>query len=309
MHLKNLQRILKYTVKETSADTVIDTLYQKTKSIIEQYITQRDVENFIAYLKYLAETNGHEEVFKLEPDLVQEYANRIYGQDDHKTRYYRTKNLYSYFEKSLGKNAVLDSTELSVILEKLKKDQRSSIEKVMMRVCVAMILKWFQGFLKSKLSEDLQHYVAFLASVYGLYGTKNLFNVEWQPYVLSAADAKIINDEYEFFEQSLIEAIKRVNKAMLKGTFPVNTKEQFQIVFSSIDNLMTMDRDKHSDSAIAFTDKVIISTALIYLQDDFVEKNQELSKLISLFLSFYYQFRDKRYIPVFKDGMSVYRIP
>lgn len=309
MHLKNLERILKYTVKETSGDTIIDTLYHKTRTIIEQYITQRDVENFIAFLKYIAQTNEKQEVFRLEPELVQDFANRIYGQDDHKTRYYRTKNLYSYFEKILGKNAVLDSAELNVILEKLKKDQRSSFDKVMMRVCVAMILKWFQGFLKDKLSEDLQHYVAFLASVYGLYGTRNLFNVEWQPYNLAPDDAKIVGKEYKFFESSIIEAIKRINKATLKGRYPASIKDQFQIVFSSIDNLITTNREKQPDSNVSFTDKVIISATLIYLQDDFVEKDQELNKLISLFLSFYYQFRDKRYIPVFKDGISVYRIP
>ena len=48
MHLKNLERILKYTLKETSGEKIIDTLYEKTKSTIEQHITKRDVENFVA---------------------------------------------------------------------------------------------------------------------------------------------------------------------------------------------------------------------------------------------------------------------
>ena len=37
-------------------ETIIETLYEKTKFIIEEHITQRDVENFVVYLKYLSDS-------------------------------------------------------------------------------------------------------------------------------------------------------------------------------------------------------------------------------------------------------------
>lgn len=308
MHLKNLGRILKYTLKETSAEKIINTLYEKTKFIIEQHITQRDIENFVAYLKYISYSAQDQKAIKIEPELIQDFINRVYSECDNKTRYFRLKSLSDYFEKKLGKNVVLDYTELSVIFGRLQEEKRSSIEKVEMRVCIALIFKWLQGILNIRLSEDLNRYIGFLATIYGLYGTDRVFNVDWQPYNISPNDAALIDSEYKFFETALTDAIKGVNKAALNASVSKNYKEQLQIVISSIDRLIKLSEERQLDSVEAFTNKVIISTTLIYLQDEFVEKDADLNKFIKLFVSFYYQFRDKRYIPVFTDSTSIHRL-
>jgi len=307
MHLRNLARILKYTLKEISAERIIDILYEKTRFLIEQHITQRDIENFVAYLKFLSSSPRSQKVIKIDKKLMQDFVNHVYSECDHKTRYFRLRNLTWYFEKKLGKNVVLDKTELTVIFQKLKRDKQTSMDKVKMRVCIALILKWLQGFLESKLSEGLNQYVAFLASVYGLYGTNRVFNVDWQPYDVSSEDAAVINREYKFFESAITDAIMRVNKAVVKKPLSTKYKDQFQIVLESINKLIKLSEEGKLDSAEAFTNKIIIAATLIYLQDDFVEKDEDLNKFINLFVSFYYQFRDKRYIPVFIDGTSVYR--
>jgi len=307
MHLRNLARILKYTLKEISAERIIDILYEKTRFLIEQHITQRDIENFVAYLKFLSSSPRSQKVIKIDKKLMQDFVNHVYSECDHKTRYFRLRNLTGYFEKKLGKNVVLDKTELTVIFQKLKRDKQTSMDKVKMRVCIALILKWLQGFLEPKLSEGLNQYVAFLASVYGLYGTNRVFNVDWQPYDVSSEDAAVINREYKFFESAITDAIMRVNKAVVKKPLSTKYKDQFQIVLESINKLIKLSEEGKLDSAEAFTNKIIIAATLIYLQDDFVEKDEDLNKFINLFVSFYYQFRDKRYIPVFIDGTSVYR--
>ncbi len=298
MHLKNLERILKYTLKETSGEKIIDTLYEKTKSTIEQHITKRDVENFVAYLQLLSEYPQGQKCFKLGRKQVQNYVNRIYSECDHKTRYLRTNNLYSYFENMLGRNIVLDNTEVTVIYEKLSGDKRSSIEKIMCRVCIAMTLKWLQGFLQDKLSEGLHNHIVFLASIYGMYGTNRVFNVDWQPYGISGNDAALIESEYPVFETAITNAIKNIKKASLKKEYSNKLEGQFQFVLSSIDHLIIMSKKGLLESGEAFMDKIIIAASLIYLQDEFVEKNSELRSFINLIVSFYYQFRDKRYIPV-----------
>ncbi|HEC79302.1 MAG TPA: hypothetical protein ENI34_09240 [candidate division WOR-3 bacterium] len=307
MHLRNLARILKYTLKEISAERIIDILYEKTRFLIEQHITQRDIENFVAYLKFLSSSPRSQKVIKIDKKLMQDFVNHVYSECDHKTRYFRLRNLTGYFEKKLGKNVVLDKTELTVIFQKLKRDKQTSIDKVKMRVCIALILKWLQGFLEPELSEGLNQYVAFLASVYGLYGTNRVFNVDWQPYDVSSEDAAVINREYKFFESAITDAIMRVSKAVVKKPLSTKYKDQFQIVLESINKLIKLSEEGKLDSAEAFTNKIIIAATLIYLQDDFVEKDEDLNKFINLFVSFYYQFRDKRYIPVFIDGTSVYR--
>ena len=298
MHLKNLERILKYTLKETSGEKIIDTLYEKTKFTIEQHITKRDVENFVAYLQLLSEYPQGQKCFKLGRKQVQNYVNRIYSECDHKTRYLRANNLYNYFENMLGRNIVLDNTEVTVIYKRLSGDKRSSIEKIMCRVCIAMILKWLQGFLQDKLSEGLHNHIVFLASIYGMYGTNRVFNVDWQPYSISGNDAALIESEYPVFETAITDAIKNIKKASIKKEYSSKREVQFQFVLSSIDRLITMSKKGLLGSGKAFMDKITIAASLIYLQDEFVEKNSELRSLINLIVSFYYQFRDKRYIPV-----------
>jgi len=298
MHLKNLERILKYTLKETSGEKIIDTLYEKTKSTIEQHITKRDVENFVAYLRLLSEYPQGQKCFKLGRKQVQDYVNRIYSECDHKTRYLRTNNLYDYLENMLGRNIVLDKTEVTVIYRKLSGDKRSSIEKIMCRVCIAMILKWLQGSMQDKLSEGLHSHIIFLASTYGMYGTNRVFNVDWQPYSISGNDAALIESEYPVFETAIANAIKNIKKASIKKEYSNKREIQFQFVLSSIDHLITMSKKGLLESGEAFIDKIIIAASLIYLQDEFVEKNSELRSLINLIVSFYYQFRDKRYIPI-----------
>jgi hypothetical protein len=301
MHLKNLERILKYTLKETSGEKIIDTLYEKTKFTIEQHITKRDVENFVAYLQLLSEYPQGQKCFKLGRKQVQNYVNRIYSECDHKTRYLRANNLYNYFENMLGRNIVLDNTEVTVIYKKLSGDKRSSIEKIMCRVCIAMILKWLQGFLQDKLSEGLHNHIVFLASIYGMYGTNRVFNVDWQPYSISGNDAALIESEYPVFETAITDAIKNIKKASIKKEYSSKREVQFQFVLSSIDRLITMSKKGLLGSGKAFMDKITIAASLIYLQDEFVEKNSELRSFINLIVSFYYQFRDKRYIPVFTN--------
>jgi soluble cytochrome b562 len=305
MHLKNLERILKYTLKETSAEKVFDTLYGKTEFIIEQHITQRDSENFIAYLKFLSESNQQHKVLTLERKLVQDFINRTYSECGYRTRYSRTKNLYNYFENKLGKNVALNNKELTVLYEKLKKVKKSTIERVMVRVCIALILKWLQGVLKDKLSEDLKGTIAFLATVYGMYGTNRVFTVNWHPYKITKKDAALISSEYKFFETAITDAIKYIKEAIAKKPFAFKYRDQFQIVLSSIDNLIRMSKEGKLDSVEAFKNKIIIAAVLIYLQDEFVKKDADLNKFINLFVSFYYQFRDKRYIPVFTKGALI----
>ena len=118
MHLKNLVRILKYTLKEISAENIIDILYKKTKCIIEKHIIQRDAENFIAYLKFLIFSTHGKKAIKVKYKIVTDFIDRVYSECDHKTRYFKSENLSNYFENKLGNNIVLNNTELGVIFQK-----------------------------------------------------------------------------------------------------------------------------------------------------------------------------------------------
>jgi hypothetical protein len=68
-------------------------------------------------------------------------------------------------------------------------------------------------------------------------------------------------------------------------------------VFKSLDNLIVSIQSETKDELTIFRDKMIVSISLIYLQDSFVRKEPEVENLINLFLSLYYQFRDKRLKP------------
>jgi len=132
-----------------------------------------------------------------------------------------------------------------------------------------------------------------------------VYNVDWQPYDISDEDMAVLNSEYAVFELSLMEAIKFIREARARKPRSNNYKDQFRIVLISLDNLVRLAKKGELDSPHAFRDKIIVATTLIYIQDEFVEKDPELKKLIQLFVSLYYQFRDKHYTSVEKKRVGI----
>ena len=106
---------------------------------------------------------------------------------------------------------------------------------------------------------------------------------------------KILDSEYRVFEIAIIEALQTVRDVRAANPDLSRYEEQFQIVLSSLENLGKLEEAGKLGSFDSFMDRLIVSTALIYIQDDFVEKDAELKKLIQLFVSMYFKYRDKRY--------------
>jgi len=292
-HLENLEKILTFILKETPAQEMITILNAKIKLKVETYIFLRDIENFIAYFKIVLSTSHIPKKLKLEPNLIQAFIDRTYIGLTNQTQDSRTDRLYEYLKNKIDEGAEISLENLALLEEALKQLRRPTLEKIMEHAHVATILKWLQGPLKNQLSKELQDYIIFWATAYGQYRRNLVFNFEWYPYEVSQDDMTKIIREYRIFEIAIIEALQAVRNARAKNPNPNNYQEQFHIVIASLDNLIKMSEAGTLDSFDSFKDKIIVSTALIYIQDEYVEKDSELKKLIQLFVSLYYQFRDK----------------
>ncbi|UCD20171.1 MAG: hypothetical protein JSU64_03270, partial [candidate division WOR-3 bacterium] len=101
--------------------------------------------------------------------------------------------------------------------------------------------------------------------------------------------------EYRVLEIAIIEALEMIRNARRANPDLNRYEEQFQIVLTSLDNLGKMEEAGNLDSFDSLKDRLIISTSLIYIQDDFVQKDAELKQLIQLFVSLYFKFRDRHY--------------
>jgi hypothetical protein len=121
-----------------------------------------------------------------------------------------------------------------------------------------------------------------------------MMNVDWPDFCLSDKDKYILEEEYRLFEIAMMEALQAFRSARAAKSGSLNLDEQFQIVFNSLDQLAKMDAAGTLDSFDSFKDRVIVSSALIYLQDDYVKKDAKLRQLIQLFVSLYFRYRDKR---------------
>ncbi len=294
-HIENLESLLTFIVEETPSLRIVNILYDRIKFTIERQIAMRDAENFLAYFKFLLSSSHIPKKLKFEPKLVQAFINRTYAELDSTIQEYRAKKLYEYLEYKLNIGTEIGADDLKLLEIILKQERKPTLDKLKERVRMALLLKWLQGPLKDKLSKGLQDYIIFLATLYGQFQADGVFDVDWQPHDISEKDILMIEHEYEVFKTAVMKAIEDIKNARSKGSRATKGQEQFRVVFDSVTNLIKIQEKGELDSIEAFKDKLLVSTALIYIQDEFVKKDAELEKFVQLLVSLYHQFRDKHY--------------
>ncbi len=294
-HLECLEKILTFIINETYSEGIIDILYEDIKNMVERYLTLRDVGNFAAYFRLLLSSPQVPKKLRFKSNLTKAFIDRTYAEDNEAAKKFRAESLHKFLENMLEEGTEICTDNLVTIEERCNQEMKPSFERLRERVRVALILKWLRGPLSEDLSKGLQNYITFLATTYGQYQIDRVLNINWHPHELSKEELSLIAKEYKIFEITLIGAMQAIRNA--KKEIPPTDKhrEQFRIIFRSLDNLIKLSKEGEKDSIKLFKDKIIVTTALIYMQDDFVEKDAELKKLIQLFVSLYYQFRDKHY--------------
>lgn len=293
-HLKNIETILSFINEHTAADTVIDTLCDEVENLIEHHITYRDVENFVAYFKFILSSSHVPKQITFDQNLIMAFINRTYAEYSDEAQMRRVTELCDYLKDSIPFDAEILIEMFTEVENRLKKDRLPDLKMVIQRARIGLVLKWLQGPLENELSPGLRDYITFLATVYGQYKSNRVLNVDWAPCDLTEHDKEVLQREYVSLEQAIKKAIARIQQAQGK----VKSKkyqDEFRVVLLSLDNLVKKAKSGELDSAEAFKDKVLVATTLMYVQDDFVEKDAELKKLIQLFVSLYRQFRDKHY--------------
>jgi len=292
-HIENLERILQYILDETPSLRVVNILYERIKFVIERQIVMRDAENFLAYFKFLLSSSHISKKLKFEPKLVQAFINRTYAELDSSIQKYRAKKLYEYLEYKLNLGTEIGADDLKLLEIILKQERKPTLDKLKEQIRSALILKWLQGPLKDRLSEELQDYSIFLATLYGQFQTDGVFDVDWWPHDISEEDTTVIEKEFDVFKSAVTNAIEDIRKARSKESNVSTGPEQFRVIFESVTTLIKMQEEGRLDSIEAFKHKLLVSSALIYIQDEFVKKDPELEKFVQLLVSLYYQFRDK----------------
>lgn len=293
--LADLERIFEFLLRETAPDKMIDIVYGEVKDLTESFILQRDIENFIAYFKVILSAPRIPRKMKFDSSLVRAFINRTYTGLADATLQYRSERLYEYLENNVIEGADITNECLDSLALELEVMKTPTLQKIMARIRVATILKWLQGPLKDRLSLELQDNVIFLATVYGQYKKNLAINVDWQQYEVALEDIDLLVSEYRVLEIAIIEALETIRNARQAKPDLSRYEEQFQIVLTSLDNLGRMEEAGNLDSFDSLKDRLIISAALIYIQDDYVQKDAELRQLIQLFVSLYFKFRDKHY--------------
>ncbi len=292
-HLEYLERIFTFILRDTRPLRLVDILADRISFFVEKHITLRDAENFMAYYDYLMSTSTEHKALKFEPKLIQTFINRTYDADAGSApQQFRAKRLYEYLENKLGVGDIT-SKDLSLLKVIVKQEKMSTLDKLKERIRTAVTVKWLQGPLKEKLSKELQDYIVFLATVYGQYQTGGVFDVDWEPHEVSQEDTAIIEREFAVFKTAIINVIKKIKAARAKDLGAGEGHKQFRFILESIDHLIEHQEKGNLNSVEAFTDKLVVSSFLIYLQDEFVKKDEDLEKFVQLAVSLYYQFRDE----------------
>jgi len=291
--LAHLEKIFEYILKESATEEIIDTLYNKIRKMTEKNIMQRDIDNFIAYFKLMLSTARLPKKLKFEPKLTRAFVDRTYTEFTKSAQEFRANRLFDYLKERIDEGTEIENVHLERLEDALISERKPSLDNIMEHVQIAMLLKWLQGPVKGKLSKDLQEYIIMLGTTYGKSQRQLVPDFEWRKFGVSKEDKRVLKKEYKNFESAISESLEAVKEARSKKIDSGKYEEQFRLVISSLDNLVKMSEKGILNSVQSFKDKVIVSAALIYIQDEFVRKDPQLKRIIQLFISLYYQFRDR----------------
>lgn len=291
--LAHLEKIFEYVLHASTPEDMIDTLYDKIRAMAEKNIIQRDIDNFIAYFRIMLSTARLPKKLTFQPKLIRAFVDRTYTEFTKSAQEFRANQLYEYLKDKVDEGTEIESIHLERLEATLTSERKPSLDNIMEHVQIAMLLKWLQGPVRGKLSKELQEYTVLLGTTYGNSQRNLVPNIEWRKFGVSKEDMGVLKKEYKSFEGAIQESIKAVKDARSKKLDPGKYEDQFRLIIASLDNLLKMTEKGILNSVQSFKDKVIVSAALIYIQDEFVRKDPQLKRIIQLFISLYYQFRDR----------------
>ena len=306
LHLDNLENILQYILEETPADKMINILYERLTHMCERQLVLEDTENFIAYSRYFISIIDKSAEYKFKPKILEEFIERTYvGFGNQQLRLQLLQiSLKEFFEKHI----LINNQTLQALEDKVESEKAPTLYRIMERARIAVILKWMQGPLQNRLSAQFRDYVLFLATAYGQYKAQRISAIDWQKPHIPDEDLKLIIQEYAIFERALREAIQTIRENKNWESLDSKYPPPYHLIFESLENLIKSTKEETENPMELFKDKIIVATALIYFQDDFVKKDTKLQHIISLFVSLYYQFRDQRDIKVTTPGSCAINI-
>lgn len=292
-HLKNIEQILVSILQRSTADNVVVQFCEDIEEMVERHILFRDLDNFLAYFALLLSSTHIPKSLQFGSNLVNAFIERTYAEYDDETQQDRARKLYDYLKQRIPDKSEMSARRVQQLEQELKQAEVPTLEKLTKRVSVGLFLKWLQGPLQKRLSGGLCDFITFIATVYGQYRSERIFVVDWQACQPTEEDRALLRSDYQLFECALMEGLQQVRRAIEKGPKSEKYQDQFRIVLISLDNLVRLTKKRQLETPEAFKDKIIVATALIYVQDEYVKKDAELKKLIQLFVSLYRQFRDK----------------
>jgi hypothetical protein len=296
--LANMIKALEFALRETSPQDMLRILTERIRHIFETSTLERDIDNFLAYFRVIISGKRSHMMPRFNRKLVQAFIERTDTGLGNAAADFRTEKLYKYLHGKISDGTEITAEHFEEMHAEYEAMKVPSFEKLMENIRIAMILKWVQGPLMRHFSHALQDYIVVLATVYGESKKSVFMNVEWPTLCLPDEDKYTLEEEYRLFEIAMMEALQALRSAYAAKSVYINTEEQFGIVFNSLDQLANMDEAGTLNSIDSFKDRIIVSAALIYLQDDYVKKDAKLRQLIRLFVSLYFKYRDKHYTSV-----------
>lgn len=295
-HIANIQALIDFTIKDVESHRVIEILNERITQLAKTYILKRDIDNFVSYFLYVLSGPKVPKQVAMSIKLVRHFIQRTYAGFDVEMQDQQSAIIYAFIKRHIGDGAVINGKNLGILRNSLQEEE-FTFEKLKERIVIGLLLKWLQGPLKKSLSDGLNDYISFLATTFGQFESNRIINFETEDYKIGKDDLATLAIEYGFFETTLLDAQTIIRDAVAKIPKNAAIRDHFRFVFDSLDNLMKNAESGALDDFSAFRDKIIVSISLIYLQDDFVRKEPDVQNLINLFVSLYFQFRDKRLVP------------
>lgn len=297
-HLDNLDQILESLQWLIQPDTVLTEL-----PFDLEFLSKPDVERLAEWCRRsVSKEELAEGKFAINRPMIKFFVQKtfpeLYPEIMKEKVDFLEKDLHKLLKLNAFESIVLNAENIDKIIDILNNiEGESHFDKTKKRVKIAVSLKWLQDKeLLTILSPGTRQYIERLGEFYGrVKKGENVFANDIGTYHTPPDDLAKIREDYELkVDFALLGARQDIQNAKMK----IKSDPQFGqlgLIIAAVNRLNAYIDGKGTtdyDLTELFKDTIFIAIILNYVQDPYVKKSTEATKLIQMVLPVYRKYKE-----------------
>ncbi len=297
-HLDNLKDIVSCLAWWINYDTILTELPYDL-----EYLVVTDMEKFVDYCRKVCSKDELDDGrFPVNRPVVEHFVKVTFPYLDLKNRNEKVdqvmKEIHEVMKMPQDGPVTMSHETVERILEGMQKlSGEGPLDKVKKRIKVAVALQWLQDpQLLARLTQPTRDYIRKVGDHYGRHKRGERVHAKTIGTYNVPDEDLLILDEFHSSQLSLaiLVAANDIDKAKEKMEPGASEFKQFGVIIDAVKRLKEYvegKRDAAYDQIERFKDTVFIAIIINYLQDPYIKKTEEISKLVKWIVPLYNQYK------------------